>query len=65
MKMLDFKSSRKNPEGITSLIVVIAISLILTIIVGGIAALTSREIRQASNTDQSNRASKKIGRAHV
>lgn len=58
MKMLDFKSSRKKPEGITSLIVVIAISLILTVIVGGIAALTSREIRQASNTDQSNRASK-------
>ncbi len=45
----------KNP-GITSILVVIAVAVILTIIIGGIAALTVRELRQASNTELSNRA---------
>jgi Tfp pilus assembly protein PilX len=46
----------KKTKGVTSILVVIAIAVILTIIIAGIAALTVREIRQASNTELSNRA---------
>lgn len=45
-----------KPKGVTSILVVIAVTVILTIIIGGIAALTVRELRQASNTELSNRA---------
>ncbi|GDX62753.1 hypothetical protein LBMAG34_2870 [Candidatus Saccharibacteria bacterium] len=45
-----------NNPGVTSILVVIAVTVILTIIIGGIAALTVRELRQASNTELSNRA---------
>ena len=45
-----------RPAGITSLLFVLAISLVLIVMVGGIAALTVREQQQASNTELSNRA---------
>lgn len=45
-----------RPVGITSLLFVLAISLVLIVMVGGIAALTVREQQQASNTELSNRA---------
>ena len=58
MPMIKFakKISSSRPKGITSILVVIAVAVILTTIIGGIAALTVREIRQASNTERSNRA---------
>jgi len=58
MPMIKFakKISSSRPKGITSILVVIAVAVILTTIIGGIAALTVREIRQASNTELSNRA---------
>lgn len=46
----------KTKSGATSLIIVLVVSMILMVMVGGIAALTLREQRQAINTDQSNRA---------
>lgn len=46
----------KKYSGATSLIVVLTVGMILIAIVGGIATLTIREQRQATNTDQSNRA---------
>ena len=45
-----------RPAGVTSLLFVLAISLVLIVMVGGIAALTVREQQQASNTELSNRA---------
>lgn len=45
-----------KPSGVTSLLLVLAIGLVLTIMVGGIAALTVREQQQASNTEFSKRA---------
>ena len=45
-----------RPAGITSLLFVLSVSLILTVMVAGIAALTVREQQQASNTELSNRA---------
>ena len=50
------KIINNKQKGVTSILVVIAVSVILTIIIGGIAALTVREVRQASNTELSNRA---------
>ena len=46
----------RRPAGVTSLLFVLAISLVLIVMVGGIAALTVREQQQASNTELSNRA---------
>lgn len=57
MKKLTYFIVKSKPRGITSLLLVIAISLALTTIIAGIAALSIREIKQASNTDLSNRAS--------
>ena len=45
-----------RPAGVTSLLFVLAISLVLIVMVAGIAALTVREQRQAANTELSNRA---------
>ena len=56
MRKFAKKISSSRPKGITSILVVIAVAVILTTIIGGIAALTVREIRQASNTERSNRA---------
>ncbi len=56
MRKFAKKISNSRPKGITSILVVIAVAVILTTIIGGIAALTVREIRQASNTELSNRA---------
>ncbi len=56
MRKFAKKISSSRPKGITSILVVIAVAVILTTIIGGIAALTVREIRQASNTELSNRA---------
>lgn len=47
---------KNNLSGATSLIVVLTVGMIFIAIVGGIAALTIREQRQATNVDQSNRA---------
>ncbi len=47
---------KTNRQGVTSLLFVLAISLVLIVMVGGIAALTVREQQQASNTELSNRA---------
>lgn len=57
MKMIKLKNflSKKN-DGVTSTIVVLAVAVILTIIISGIAALSIREIRQSSNTELSNKA---------
>lgn len=46
----------KKREGVTSILVVIAVAVVLTIIISGIAAVTVRELRQASNTELSSRA---------
>lgn len=56
MKKLMQSIKNKNLPGVTSLLLVIAISLALTTIIAGISALSIREIQQASNTDLSNRA---------
>ncbi|MEI6169859.1 MAG: hypothetical protein WCP56_02565 [Candidatus Saccharibacteria bacterium] len=56
MRKFAKKISSSRPKGITSILVVIAVAVILTTIIGGIAALTVREIRQASNTERSSRA---------
>lgn len=50
------KTIAKKPSGVTSLLLVLAIGVVLTIMVGGIAALTVREQQQASNTEFSKRA---------
>ncbi len=57
-ELMDKLSNRlaSRPAGITSLLFVLAISLVLIVMVGGIAALTVREQQQASNTELSNRA---------
>lgn len=56
MQRLMTKINQKEYPGVTSLLFVIAIGLVLVVMVGGISALTIREIQQASNTDLSNRA---------
>ena len=56
MKIFINKLISRKQKGVTSILVVIAVAVILTIIIGGIAALTVREIKQASNTELSNRA---------
>ena len=47
--------SRKRP-GVTSLLLVLAIGLTLTVMIAGISALSIREQQQASNTELSNKA---------
>ena len=47
--------SRKQP-GVTSLLLVLAIGLTLTVMIAGISALSIREQQQASNTELSNKA---------
>lgn len=47
---------KRSHSGATSLIIVLIVGMILMVMVGGIAALTLREQRQATNVDQSNRA---------
>lgn len=56
MIILRKKFLNKKYKGVTSILVVIAVTVVLTIIISGIAALTVREIRQASNTELSSRA---------
>lgn len=51
-----YRLTHRKPKGVTSLLLVIAISIALATMVAGITALSIREIRQASNTDLSNRA---------
>lgn len=50
------KTFVNKPSGVTSLMLVLAIGLVLTVMVGGITALTIREQQKASNTELSNRA---------
>lgn len=47
---------KKSYPGVTSLLLVLAIGLVLTVMVAGITAFTIREIQQSSNTELSNRA---------
>lgn len=45
-----------QPQGVTSLLVVIALSLVFIVMITGVTILSINEQRQASNTDLSNRA---------
>ncbi|MFO0862925.1 MAG: hypothetical protein U0516_04380 [Candidatus Saccharibacteria bacterium] len=54
--MKTFQSQKNYPKGATSLLIVVAVSLILITIVVGITTLSIRQSRQALNTDLSNRA---------
>lgn len=55
--MMEFKQiSKKYQAGVTSLLVTVAVAMMLVAIIAGIAAFSIREQRQASNTEQSNRA---------
>jgi hypothetical protein len=45
-----------KPQGVTSLMLVLAIGLVLTVMVAGITAITVREQQKARNTEFSNRA---------
>jgi len=56
MKKLLFKIKYKKFRGVTSLLFVLAVGIVLVVMIAGIAALTVREQRQASNVDLSNRA---------
>jgi hypothetical protein len=56
MKRLLLKLKTTKPKGVTSLLFVLAVSIVLVVMIAGIAALTVREQRQASNVDLSNRA---------
>ncbi len=56
MKILMGRVISKNRAGVTSLLLVLAIGLILTIMVAGISALSIREQQQARKTDLSSRA---------
>jgi type II secretory pathway pseudopilin PulG len=56
MKKLLFKIKYKKFKGVTSLLFVLAVGIVLVVMIAGIAALTVREQRQASNVDLSNRA---------
>ncbi len=50
------KHTPKTFPGVTSLFVTIAVAMLLIVIIAGVAAFSIREQRQASNTEQSNRA---------
>ncbi len=50
------KKLADKPSGVTSLLLVLAIGVVLTVMIGGIAALTVREQQKSSNTELSNRA---------
>lgn len=50
------KHSLRQQKGGASLLVTIVFALLLLGVVGGLATLSVRELRQASNTEQSNRA---------
>ncbi len=56
MKILMGRVISKKQAGVTSLLLVLAIGLILTIMVAGISALSIREQQQARKTDLSSRA---------
>jgi len=56
MKKLVLTSFNRQLSGITSILVVIAVGMVLSIMVAGIATLSIRELRQASNTEQSKKA---------
>lgn len=50
------KNKSNQPQGATSLLVVVGISLVFIVIISGLTALSIRESRQALSTDLSNRA---------
>ncbi len=56
MKALMHRAMNKQYAGVTSLLLVLAIGLILTVMVAGISALSIREQQQARKTDLSSRA---------
>ena len=50
------RNTRYHPKGATSLLIVVAMSLVFIVIISGLTALSIRESRQALSTDLSNRA---------
>lgn len=55
MKKLSYKY-QANPVGATSLLIIVAISLVLVVIITGLTTLSIRESQQALSNDLSNRA---------
>lgn len=56
MSLKSFYQQTKKPTGAASILVTIILSIIVVGMIAGITLLSNQENRQASNTDQSNRA---------